>query len=187
MVQYRVNEQQEALEHMVLNVIKKHNCRKVSEVVTLMQKIDKSIKFDDIKSIIDTLQAKSLLTFKDFIFDIRNGFVFWLTTSITLATLTSIYLLPSSTLFIRWIIGSIFVLFMPGYSLVKILFRDMHMGLSITLGIVLSIALAALVGLILNAFIGIRLIPIVAILSTISITMAMIHIYNMYAERKSRL
>ncbi len=93
----------------------------------------------------------------------------WLYVSITVSLLTvvAVYALPSEYPFvaIRWVLGSIFVLFIPGYLLVEVLFpsrRDLDSIERIALSIGLSLALVPLVGLLLNYTVwGIRLIPVI--------------------------
>ncbi len=76
-------------------------------------------------------------------------------------------------LYLRYIVGSLFVLFIPGYSLVQCLYplREELTDLErLALGLGLSLAIVPLVGLILNYTpFGIRLKPTVVSLSVLSL------------------
>lgn len=75
----------------------------------------------------------------------------------------------------RIVIGLIFVLFLPGYSLIAFLFprkKDLDAVERIALSFGLSIALVPLVGLILNYTFGIRLMPVLLSLAALTILLS---------------
>lgn len=78
-------------------------------------------------------------------------------------------------IYVRYIVGSLFVLFIPGYSLIQCLYplREELTDLErLALGLGLSLAVVPLVGLILNYTpFGIRLRPIVVSLSALSLAL----------------
>ncbi len=101
---------------------------------------------------------------------------FWFVTTVTVMTLllTIVFNVHAPPmLYVRYIVGSLFVLFVPGYSLIQCLYpmreelTDLE-RLALSLG--LSLAIVPLVGLILNYTpFGIRLRPIVVSLSALSL------------------
>lgn len=104
----------------------------------------------------------------------------------TLSTFLAIYLLPNTypLIIFRWIVGSIFVLFLPGYVTIQALFPegkelDSIERLALTIG--LSLAITPLIGLLLNYTPwGIRLDPIVAALSIFTLSIALAATFRKY-------
>lgn len=103
---------------------------------------------------------------------------FWVLLSVVLLADASIYLLPQSPPFIyaRYIFGSLFVLYLPGASLIELLYPkrgDITQLERVALSIGLSLALVPLVGLVLNYTPwGIRLDPVVFSLSALTTALA---------------
>lgn len=106
--------------------------------------------------------------------------------AMSLATVLIIYVVPSEFPFatLRWVFGSAFVLFIPGYVTVKALFTEERQLDSIerfALSIGLSLALVPLVGLLLNYTPwGIRLNPIAISLTLLTVGIAMIGVARRY-------
>ena len=116
--------------------------------------------------------------------------------AISLATVLVIYTMPSEFPFVavRWVLGSVFVLFIPGYVTVEALFpkgRELDSIERFALSVGLSLALVPLVGLLLNYTPwGIRLTPIVISLTILTIGLAAIALarqYRISAERSETL
>jgi uncharacterized membrane protein len=113
----------------------------------------------------------------------RNSIWFWITIAVAIATALAVFSIPENAyplVYLRQILGAIFVGFLPGYVFIKTLYPskvpiatssenlDALERASLSLG--LSIALTAIVGLILNYTPwGIRLMPIT--LSLLALTM----------------
>ena len=118
---------------------------------------------------------------------------FYLVLMTACATLLSIYMLPSiyPLVIIRWILGSIFVLFLPGYVTVQALFpegKELDSIERVALTIGLSLALTPLIGLVLNYTPwGIRLNPIVTALTLFTIGLAMIGTVRRYGLLSKKL
>jgi hypothetical protein len=112
----------------------------------------------------------------------------WLYASlmISIATIIAIYVLPADLplVAIRWVLGSIFVLFIPGYVTVEALFpkgRELDTIERFALSVGLSLALVPLVGLLLNYTPwGIRLDPIVVSLTILTVGLAMVALAREY-------
>ena len=120
---------------------------------------------------------------------------FWLTTAVVALTLLTIGLNISSQpeVVLRYVFGSLFVLFIPGYALIQLLYyrrEDLSDLERLALSLGLSLALVPLVGLILNYTpFGIRLIPValsLALLSMTLITLAIIRRYRYLKKVHSR-
>ncbi|WP_238377831.1 DUF1616 domain-containing protein [Caldivirga sp. MU80] len=115
-----------------------------------------------------------------------DGVWYWVTLAITLASLTVVMLVKGGPLMpIRYLLGAVSVLFMPGYSIVEALYPrgdELAPLERLALSIGLSLAVVPLVGLILNYTPwGIRLIPIVV--SNTALTIALL---TVAALRKAR-
>lgn len=111
---------------------------------------------------------------------------FHLVLALTLVTLLSIYVVPDVFPFVmlRWIMGSVFVLFLPGYVSVQALFpsgKDLDEIERFALSVGLSLALTPLIGLLLNYTPwGIRLNPIMVSLCLFTFTVAFVGVYREY-------
>ena len=118
----------------------------------------------------------------------------WLYASlaVSFATVFMIYAMPSEFPFValRWIFGSVFVLFIPGYVTVEALFpkgRELDSIERFALSVGLSLALVPLVGLLLNYTPwGIRLTPIVISLTVLTVGLAVIALARQYRTSSER-
>ena len=105
---------------------------------------------------------------------------------VSVATVLVIYALPAEfpLVAVRWVLGSVFVLFIPGYVTVEALFpkgRELDTIERFALSVGLSLALVPLVGLLLNYTPwGIRLNPIVVSLTVITVGLAMVALAREY-------
>lgn len=100
---------------------------------------------------------------------------FWVTFGVVVLTLVSVFVLPQGVpfLYVRNVVGALFVLYLPGYSVVEALYpqRGDLEGLErLALSIGLSLALVPLVGLGLNYTPwGIRLNPLLVSLTLLTL------------------
>ena len=114
----------------------------------------------------------------DYLFTPALSMWLWTTVGVTALALVAVFLIPDSLPIVvfRWVLGSILVLFLPGYALLQVLFpkgSEIDSLERFALNIGLSLALVPLIGLILNYTPwGIRLVPIVTSLSAFTITFA---------------
>lgn len=118
---------------------------------------------------------------------------YWITLALTLASITAISAIPEGLqpiVIIRYVLGTIFILWLPGYTLIKALFPQTPQptkpatGLTrtvqnldtierIALSIGLSLALVPIIGLLLNySPWGIRLAPVTLSLTALTLTFA---------------
>jgi len=109
-----------------------------------------------------------------------------------LTTIVAIYILPSTypIVVFRWILGSVFVLFLPGYATIQALFsgrKELDDIERFALSVGLSLAITPLMGLLLNYTPwGIRLDPIVLSLSIYTLgtaTIATLARYSLTSKR----
>jgi len=104
----------------------------------------------------------------------------YLSLTVSLGTLLLVYALPDDfpLVVFRWVLGSVFVLFIPGYVAVEALFpkgRELDGLERLALSVGLSLALVPLVGLLLNYTPwGIRLDPIMISLTILTIGLALV-------------
>jgi len=114
---------------------------------------------------------------------------FWYTMILTLTTAVSVFIIPEKTyplVYIRYILGSIFVLFLPGYTLIKTLFptKEIDNIERITLSIGTSLTLVPLTGLLLNYTPwGISLTPITLSLLLLTFTFAISGLIREHQEK----
>jgi uncharacterized membrane protein len=183
---------------MVIDAIRSQGCRKVGDVVNVLQRLDRSITLEDIRNVINDLKDDNNVTlseprfegtFVNYIRDISNGASLWTTVLVSLITLTTIYFTPGdgSWPILRMGAGAVFTLFMPGYALAQLLFirkyRDTVECISLSLG--LSLAVTPLIGLLLNySPWGIQLVSIVVSLTILSIGFAIGGAYRAFLHRK---
>ena len=111
---------------------------------------------------------------------------YWITIILTLTTASLTFIVPENAfpvVYVRYVLGSIFVLWLPGYAFIKALFptklpiqtnsQDLDKIERIALSIGMSLALVPITGLLLNYTPwGIRLTPITLSLLTLTTTFA---------------
>ena len=108
----------------------------------------------------------------------NQAYWYWTTITITLTTALLIFAIPENTfplVYARYILGSIFVLWLPGYTLIKALFpqKELDNIERIALSIGMSLALVPITGLLLNYTPwGITLTPVTTSLLALTTTFA---------------
>jgi ABC-type multidrug transport system fused ATPase/permease subunit len=111
----------------------------------------------------------------------------WFYTSLALsfATMAAIYVLPASFPFVvlRWVLGSLFIIFIPGYVAVEALFPRVHDSdwverFAYSVGA--SLAFVTLIGLLLNSSWGIRVTPVVVSLTVFTIALSLVALGRRY-------
>jgi len=116
----------------------------------------------------------------------NQAYWYWTTIILTSTTALLVFTIPENAfplVYARYILGSIFVLWLPGYTFIKALFptkvpiqtssKDLDSIERVALSIGMSIALVPIVGLLLNYTpLGIRLTPITISLLALTITFA---------------
>jgi len=122
---------------------------------------------------------------------------YWITITLTLATMLVVFVVPENDfplIYVRYVLGIIFVLWLPGYAFIKALFpkqlplrtsdKDLDTIERIALSLGMSIALVPIVGLLLNYTPwGIRLTPIILSLTALTLAFATTAIAREYQIR----
>ena len=119
---------------------------------------------------------------------------YWMLVVFTLFAFSVIVFIPTNDFpfnYLQASIGFLFMLFAPGYSLIRLLFPEKTLDAILRLSLVvgLSISMVILNGLLLNyTFLGIRTVPVTVFLlieTTILATLAEIRDYEMYKRNQS--
>lgn len=184
------------LERRLLEVIRMHEGIKVDEVIE--KALSLGVKKHQIAKALFNLNAQGIIALEDpsppenlvkYAFSLYSLW-FWLLLMVIALTLTSIYLIPQIAPFIylRYMMGALFILYLPGYSLIEALYpkrEDLQPLERLALSIGLSLALIPLVGLILNYTPwGIRLNPIVTALTLLTFTLSLAALARKYSYFK---
>jgi uncharacterized membrane protein len=102
--------------------------------------------------------STSSVSFAQYLTNLSENYWFYSSLGIILGTLVCSYLLPPQSPYVtlRGVVGSLFTLFVPGYSLVKALFiadRELTEIAVYPLSVVVSIVITYVMGLIINSMI----------------------------------
>ncbi|MEM4717798.1 MAG: DUF1616 domain-containing protein [Desulfurococcaceae archaeon] len=130
------------------------------------------------------------ITFASYLFRLDYTMWFWTSILLIIMTLISIYLTEwaSSVIFIRYVLGTIYVLFIPGYALVEALYpreETLNPLERVALSIGLSLAIVPIIGLVLNYTPwGIRLVPIIISITVYNFIVLIIATYRKYLLSK---
>ena len=125
-------------------------------------------------------------TLREYLEHWERNLWFYFSLAVSFATLVVIYALPDEFPLVvaRWMLGSVFVLFIPGYVTVEALFpkgRDLDAIERFALSVGLSLALVPLIGLLLNYTPwGIRLTPIVISLVVFTVGLSLVGLDRQY-------
>ncbi len=184
-----------ALKRLVESIIAREGSIRVIE---LMERVRSRYKaeVEDIVEVIKSLEAEGKIDlcpppinvssyFQYLRLGSENGW-FYLLTGMVLGTLLSIYMLPDFLpwVLIRWILGFVFVLYLPGFVIVEALFpeRKELSGIErLALSLGLSLAIVPLLGLVLNYTPwGIRLTPVTITLSLTTLIIGLVATYRKY-------
>ena len=154
-----------SLEQQALMFIEKNGSTVIPELYDALSSMNPSLTKKEVTELVWRLskQGKAFLedvppvtwSLSEYLRQWDQHLWLYLTLAVTLATVLVVYVLPTPFPFIvvRWMFGSVFVIFIPGYAAIKALFpRDRELGtierFALSLG--LSLMLVPLVGLILS-------------------------------------
>ena len=150
--------------------------------------------YDEVRSgrivITDSLRPNDFL---QYLVRLDYSLWFWVVVVLTLTTLTTILLSNylGFIIYLRYVLGSVFVLFIPGYVTVEALYprdSDLKPLERLALSIGLSLALVPLIGLILNYTPwGIRLEPVITSLTVYNLLVGSVAVYRRYLILSSSL
>jgi len=149
--------------------------------------------FDRIVSIVLGLQVgkkiviREPVLYKGFMDYLLSPVSFWFW-ELSVATMASLGFISASSglaLFLRYIVGSVLVLFLPGYALVGFIYfkrDDLDYLTRISVSFVMSLALTTLVGLAVNFTpLGITLFPVALSLAVVTIGLLLLTVFRKYS------
>lgn len=176
------------IEKRILELVKKENPESVEQLVKLAKEKLSLTDEEALKHVMQLINHGKIRLEKRFqqtpqslkTYMLSNeAYWFWTTTSLAIATAITVFTVPEGAypiVYIRYVLGSIFVLWLPGFALIKALFptkKELDSIERIALSIGLSLAIVPIVGLLLNYTPwGIRLTPIVLSLLALTIVFA---------------
>lgn len=190
------------IDQYIIDLVRTRNPETVEQLVTQVQ-LKHSISKQEAMNHIINLQNQGKLVFKNppasipstlanYLFSTQARW-YWLIITLSAITTILIFVVPENAypiVYSRYILGSVFVLWLPGYSLIKALFptKELDNIERIALSIGMSLALVPITGLLLNYTPwGIRLTPITLSLLALTITLATVAlIREQTAEEKER-
>jgi len=171
----------------IIEIVKEKDPETVEQLIKLVQSkhsiprqkiLDAIIKLQN-QGKIDLKQPKAQFDFPitKYIFS-PKAYWYWTIIALSLATTILAFTIPENAypiVYARYILGSIFVLWLPGYTFIKALFptKELDNIERIALSIGMSLALVPITGLLLNYTPwGIRLTPVTLSLLALTITFA---------------
>ena len=183
------------LEKKVFKRLQKIGDKKISEAVPAIAR-EEDISTDEAAKVVYKLWKKGFIDLRNteaprdilrYLFSVEGAW-FHIITIILLITVGLVFLVSEPPLlYLRYVLGSLFILYLPGYALIEALYPrgdELEPLERLALSIGLSLALVPLVGLILNYTPwGIRLTPVtisLALLTEILITYALFRKYQYY-------
>jgi len=154
---------------------------------------DKGLKYRDAARMVYVLWKRGALELSEpkppsslmrYALSLRSLWFWAITALVALTTFIVFYAVALPLIYMRYVLGSIFVLYLPGSMLIEALYprsEDLESPERLALSIGLSLAVVPLIGLLLNYTPwGIRLTPIVTSLATFTETMAVLALVRKY-------
>lgn len=197
------------IQAFILQVVEKEKPKDVEQLTNMVQQKFYSPKHKIVEQIL-RLQSEGKITLKETppliplklteYLHSTQAYWYWTTVILTITTTIFVFTIPEDAypiVYARYLLGSIFVLFLPGYSLIKALFptevpiptstKELDNIERIALSIGMSIALVPLVGLLLNYTPwGIRLTPITISLLALTLTLSTAAIIREHQTRTKK-
>jgi uncharacterized membrane protein len=103
---------------------------------------------------------------------------YWIIITLTLAASASVFIIPEDAfpiVYVRYLLGSIFILFLPGFCLIKALFprKELDTLERAGLSIGVSLAIVPLISFLLNfTFFGVTIVPLIISFMALTVTFA---------------
>lgn len=148
----------------IISIVRRNNPETVKELVKLVQR-EYSIPEKEIVECILNLQNHGTIALKShpssgtpllgsYVFS-PNANWYWAVIAVAIVTMALVFTIPENAyplVYARYLFGSIFVLFLPGYSLIKALFptKEIDNIERTALSVGMSLALVPIAGLLLN-------------------------------------
>ena len=160
----RKKQSEKTIDQQIIDVVRKNHPKTVNELVKLVQP-KYPIPEEEILECILNLQNQGKIALKkhqtsitpllgSYIFSTKANW-YWTIIAVAAATTALVFTVPENAypiVYARYLLGSIFVLFLPGYSLIKALFptKELDNIERAALSIGMSLALVPITGLLLN-------------------------------------
>lgn len=210
------NPTEKGLRDAILKTIKEQKPENVNQLIKQVQAQFPSISGKQILDIILKLQNEDKLHFareqvpdtnpRVYVSNNQAGW-YWITLAVTTAAIVSVFMIPEDAfplVIIRYVFGTIFILWLPGYAFIKALFpgrlpftkglahtldtsqQNLDIIERIVLSLGMSLALVPIVGLLLNYTPwGIRPTPITLSLAALTLALATVAIIREYQAGKA--
>lgn len=201
------NSTQDQLEQTIVQVTLESKPQTVKELVSLVRQ-KTQVAEKQIIQVILKLQSQGKLKFttqtqpitKIFAYlETTHALWYWITLAWTIATIAVVFTIPEDSypfVYVRQVLGVVFVLWLPGYSFIKAVFpeqvpiktsdKNLDTIERVALSLGMSLALVPIVGLLLNYTPwGIRLTPITLSLTALTIVFATAGIIREYQAKKT--
>jgi len=182
----------DGLDQELIKLVKEKNPTNVKELIQLIQLERPNVSDQQIRERILKLENQEKITLKkpstspSPIFSTyltsSDARWYWITILLAIITTIAVFIIQqdsSQLMYVRNILGAVFVLFLPGYSFIKALFPEKELDNieRIALSIGMSLALVPITGLVLNYTpLGIRVTPITSSLLALTAIFATIAI-----------
>jgi len=191
------------LKELMVDVLRREKPSSVRQLVNIMLKqTGTDLSAPDVVRLVRELKEEGRIelsetprtfeTFTAYLLDRKASLSFWLVCTATVLTWISIYAIPPQFPWVisRWVLGTVFVIFLPGYAFIEALFvnplfgkRELDEIVRFVLSIGMSLALVPLVGLLLNYTPwGIRLEPIAVSLSILTFAFIFVAAYRRFTQ-----
>lgn len=189
---------QNTMNHYIMHIAKNKQPETVEHLIKLVQQKFSATQNEIMEQIIH-LQKQGKLMFKDRSAPpptIKNHLFssqavwFWIITALALTSAATAFTISenaSSIVYVRYVLGSVFVLYLPGYSLIRALFPQKELGdiERIALSIVMSLTIVTITAFALNYTPwGIKLVPVTFSLLALTITFSIAAVIR---EHKTQL
>lgn len=191
------DDSQDELTLTLIKIIKERDPPTVKQLIDLV-KAKVAVSEEKILELIINLQSQGKIRLEDkpssgsskFTIYMKTSRAIWYWATVIIATVTTliVFLIPENFypwIYLRYVLGTIFVLWLPGYTLIKAIFpvqltkngKNLSTVLRIALSLGTSLALVPIIGLLLNYTpLGIQLTPILLCLFILTVIFATIAI-----------
>lgn len=158
------NKETSILSERIIQIVKTKQPKTVTQLVELVYQ-EHPLPQQEIIDYILHLQCQGKLSFKENTTFVPSSLIsylsssysywYWITITLAFATTTTVFTIPENAyplIYARYILGSIFILFLPGYTFIKALFpaKELDKIERTAISIGMSIALVPVTVLILN-------------------------------------
>ncbi|MHA1839742.1 MAG: DUF1616 domain-containing protein [Candidatus Ranarchaeia archaeon] len=180
------NKQPEDLDKLIISFVRERKPRTVEDLIEMILE-KRSFSREEIIYRVLMLKSKGKLSLKEtkkfsslgFLFS-SNYAWFWIVTILAFSTTIAVTSIPENAfpfVYIRYVLGSLYIFFLPGYSFMRAVFfkRELDRLEQIVFSVILSVTFVFFAAFLLNyTHWGVTLIPIVLILLAITLLSAIV-------------